>query len=143
MRAYLPADGDSDRVIEQDTRCRRCGYNLRGLARDGLCPECAAPVSVSVRQDFLCFAEPRYVGKLARGNRWIDRGLTLAVAALLLRVARCSWACFARSTCIFDDTLQTLCSRFAIPGAGGVLLFLAGVWLVTSAEPGISRRLAP
>jgi hypothetical protein len=137
--AYLGSDGDSGGVIEQDTRCRGCGYNLRGLARAGLCPECAAPVSVSVRQDFLCFAEPRYVAKLARGNRWIDRGLTLAVAALLLRVGALLLGVFALSTRIFDDTLQTLCSRFfAILVLGGVLLFLAGIWLVTSAEPGVS-----
>jgi hypothetical protein len=36
------------RPIARDIPCVSCGYDLRGLYRDGRCPECAHPVSESV-----------------------------------------------------------------------------------------------
>ena len=29
--------------------CARCGYDLRATAREGVCPECGAPVAEAVR----------------------------------------------------------------------------------------------
>src|SRR5262245_18738214 len=40
-------------TINYDLRCVRCGYNLRTLARDAVCPECALPVRDSVRSTSL------------------------------------------------------------------------------------------
>jgi hypothetical protein len=37
-------------VIATDIPCDTCGYNLRSLAPDALCPECRAPVSASLVQ---------------------------------------------------------------------------------------------
>jgi len=137
--AYVGSDSDSASVIERDTRCRRCGYNLRGLAREGLCPECAAPVSVCARQDFLCFAEPRYVAKLARGDRWISRGLTLAVVALLLLVVGFVLVIVSPPMGPMEDVIaQVWGTSYALLATCGVLIFLTGVWLITSGEPGVS-----
>jgi hypothetical protein len=36
-------------MIEHDIDCMQCGYNLRGLAGDGLCPECARSVAESIK----------------------------------------------------------------------------------------------
>jgi hypothetical protein len=36
---------DEAGVIVVDTSCRRCGYNLRGLHRDGRCPECGTAMA--------------------------------------------------------------------------------------------------
>jgi hypothetical protein len=35
-------------MLQHDIPCLRCGYNLRGLSGDGLCPECATPITASV-----------------------------------------------------------------------------------------------
>jgi hypothetical protein len=35
--------------VEGDVPCGRCGYNLRTLAVEGVCPECAALVGESLR----------------------------------------------------------------------------------------------
>src|SRR5262245_52264499 len=35
-------------LITTDLPCMRCGYNLRTLGTDALCPECATPVAQSI-----------------------------------------------------------------------------------------------
>lgn len=52
MAVTSPADGadfprvvDSDGVITIDLPCAQCEYNLRMLPVDGVCPECATPIS--------------------------------------------------------------------------------------------------
>lgn len=42
-----PRDGIHEEV-PMDVECRSCGYNLRGLAVDGPCPECGEAVSKTV-----------------------------------------------------------------------------------------------
>jgi hypothetical protein len=34
----------NDRTITYDVRCAGCGYNLRTLSADGVCPECSLPI---------------------------------------------------------------------------------------------------
>ncbi len=78
--------GDAGELLV-DTLCRQCGYNLRGLSRGGQCPECGRPIADSARRDLLCWADARYVGSLAWGNRLTGIGMTLLLAsccALLL-----------------------------------------------------------
>jgi hypothetical protein len=36
-------------TVDDDTFCVQCDYNLRGLDREGKCPECARPVADSIR----------------------------------------------------------------------------------------------
>lgn len=63
--------------VELDLPCYRCGYNVRGLAADGRCPECAAGVDETLRRDAsqraglpmpLAESDPRWVRTLARGS---------------------------------------------------------------------------
>lgn len=39
---------DAAPVIDHDLACCRCEYNLRGLASDGLCPECGSKIELSI-----------------------------------------------------------------------------------------------
>jgi len=122
--------GESARVDERgmilcDVSCRRCAYNLRGLNRDGLCPECATPVAVSMRGDLLRFSDPVWVGKLARGAHYAFWGVFVGLAA----------ACVG----------QTI-ARIGSPIGGivvvvGGLLSLYGAWLLTDPDP--SQNLQP
>jgi hypothetical protein len=41
--------------------CFRCGYDLYGRPRDGVCPECGGPVSESLRPRYLRDAGPEYL----------------------------------------------------------------------------------
>lgn len=57
----------ADGALEKDMLCSRCGYNLRGLKLEGLCPECGSPVSRSVYGNLLRYAEPDWINKLRKG----------------------------------------------------------------------------
>src|SRR5258706_15757786 len=70
---YPPAPGAGTAAglgtsgIAQDTPCRKCGYNLRGLSGDGRCPECGTSVGFSLQGDLLRFCDPSWVDTLRRG----------------------------------------------------------------------------
>ncbi|MCK4340212.1 MAG: hypothetical protein KAY37_00630 [Phycisphaerae bacterium] len=138
---------DQHGVVAGDTTCHKCGYNLRGLQREGRCPECATPIKLSIRQDFLCFAEPGYVRKLARGNRFILWGLWIVVFTWIVAVVMsllAVWFVIAGGDSTHAKVIKHV--LFALTAAGtiiGSLMFLWGLWLFTCAEPSIydtSRR---
>lgn len=128
-------------VVAIDVQCLRCGYNLRGLRGDGLCPECAAPVGRSTQGDFLRFADPGWVRRLARGSRLVVAGITTVVIAVIVAVVG------------FFGAAMLNASGGGMSGGGfgaavaiglvlAVLAWLAsmaclygGAWLLTSPDP--------
>jgi len=78
--------GTVAKVLEEDTPCRRCGYNLRGLTTTGLCPECGTAVALSLVGSLLKQADPDWVERLRFGTAlklWnIALGVVLGAAAV-------------------------------------------------------------
>jgi hypothetical protein len=66
---------DAEGRVAVDAPCVSCGYNLRTLKADALCPECAQPVSYSIQGYFLRFASPGWI-------RGLGNGLVLVIVAL-------------------------------------------------------------
>lgn len=58
-----------DGVIECDLKCRSCGYNLRGLCRAGVCPECGAAVERSLCSDLIRFSGLHLIRRMLHGVR--------------------------------------------------------------------------
>jgi hypothetical protein len=54
--------------IEVDTECTHCGYNLRGLSREGRCPECGSLIDESLHGDLLRHADPEWLDRLRFGT---------------------------------------------------------------------------
>jgi len=86
-------------LVSADVYCRRCGYNLRNLSIDALCPECATPVSQSLRGDWIGVSDSHWVSRLTAGAWFLFlAGLGLAPALLASALAghylpqRSSWA---------------------------------------------------
>lgn len=125
--------------LNQDLACRQCGYNLRGLAIAGTCPECQTPIGKSVRPDLLRFAEPRWVERLALGMTLIlvamGIGVVLSVATAL------------------SGVVLTAAGIPGIQQIWGVVLMVAGVlsgvvacagyWLLTAPDPGQPEQDRP
>ena len=63
--------------------CEVCGYDLRGLDRTGVCPECATPVANSIRTERLQFANGAWLATLHRGAKMVIAGAALAPIALV------------------------------------------------------------
>jgi hypothetical protein len=70
-------------VVRVGVECLECGYNLRGLAVEGVCPECGQEVGVTLRHPFLRRSGKEAVGKVRRGMAMAS-GAVAGVAGLPL-----------------------------------------------------------
>ena len=113
-------------MIDRDTPCRACGYNLRGLADAGRCPECGRPVAESLESAELRHSDPAWLRGMATGLTILLRAtaVNLVVAVLMLFVPS-------------ELGLDALGSAVNLL-AGAVALY--GAWLLTAPEPGDSGR---
>src|SRR5215208_971138 len=82
------ANPDQAAAADADEReCVRCGYLLRGLPDDSLCPECGANVSASAGPiDLLRDQDPAWLGRVAEGLLWQIGGNLLGLASVPLSV---------------------------------------------------------
>lgn len=67
-------------VVAEEAPCRGCGYLLRGISREGKCPECGRAVAESLGRELLRYRDPFWVHKVYRGTR------VLVVAEVLMLV---------------------------------------------------------
>ena len=74
-----------DGIVSQDFPCRKCAYNLRGLSSNGTCPECNAPVEISISGDLLRYSDPNYLESLRRGIHLIFAGIVATIVVVILR----------------------------------------------------------
>lgn len=102
--------------VRLDLRCRSCGYNLRTLARDDACPECARRADESLRDDLLIFSDRVWLLRVRRGVLLVP---ITAIAMIVLVV------------------LSGLLPNAILPGGFAVIFLCLGLaaWLVTSPEP--------
>jgi len=74
---------NADGVLIRDTPCRRCAYNLRGLSRHSLCPECGTSVEWSAHGNRLMSSDARWLDQTANALNFISLG-TYALAPLFI-----------------------------------------------------------
>ena len=130
---------DSSGCLLRDTFCRGCAYNLRGLPLTGQCPECSAPVALSIQNDLLRYSPPGWIKTLIRGTQIQAIGSIISVVTFLfIRYA------FPRSR-NGTDAYAATSINFVVH-----LLTAIGLWLLTEPEPsgtgedryGSQRRVA-
>lgn len=61
-RSRRAAPAGIEETVLAGTHCRRCRYDLRGLQRSGLCPECGFPIRLSL---------PSERSRAEQGDRWM------------------------------------------------------------------------
>jgi len=126
-------DATAGAVVDGDLPCFRCGYNVRGLASDGQCPECAASIAETLRRRAaeltgrllpLDDSDPRWVRKLAWSCALLlfgGVGIAMAHVMSILQVR------------------MPMAVQFPLFFMPYVVLAVAG-WLAGSREPGWSGR---
>ncbi len=119
--------------------CIICGYDLKGLPRDGVCPECGTPVEQSYLPDLLHNRSPQYLQQLRSGLSFVLNGILvwvfLIIASVVVAVAGLSGL-----------GIEIL---LALAGTGCSLAIMLGWWKLTTPDPGkpdasadlLSRRL--
>lgn len=114
-------NSSSVEMIARDTPCFRCGYNLRGLAVDGRCPECGVTVRLSQAGRHLAASDPRWRRRLQLGAGLHACGLI----GFLLIVLEMFYATSSLSIVIMNYMLMVVAMSLCATGA----------WLTTSREP--------
>src|SRR5258708_15193103 len=65
--------------IGSDRPCLACGYNLRGLAPGGVCPECGVPIARSLRGNLLRYSSAAYLAMLHHGTFLVQASIIIQV----------------------------------------------------------------
>jgi hypothetical protein len=111
------ATGVDDGTVDSDVHCRHCGYNLRSLRRNGRCPECGEAVGLSLRRDWLQYANLNWLWSVYFGMGLLVIG------------------CFAFSAQAFFQFLpESARSLTLILFYASQLLIATGAWVLTG-EP--------
>ena len=131
----MPADVS---YLTSDVPCHRCQYNLRGMAPDSACPECAHSVASSLA---VISTLPRWLRSAAR----LYLTALLSGAALFFLAFTVGWHSHLYSRYLFVSAFLalagTLClclsrtSRQSEPIAGAVFLALLWVCLLVLLAP--------
>lgn len=125
-----PAALDTDRRLAVDLACVNCGYNLRTLRLEGICPECGSAVADSTRH-YLRFAPWRWVESLAGGAALL---LASVVGAAL--VALLMWLVAAPRIDYAEHGSAILARSLLLAlGLVALLLVLAGLLFLTKRDP--------
>ena len=137
--------GPAAQTSLEDLLCFRCGYNLRGLAPPGCCPECGSPVTRSMQGDLLSAADPKWLARVLRGQLYIVVGCALYLSNILMAIAFEILMVIAfemASSYGFPDAylnlsgFKAMVSRILFPVS--LALVLVGVVGVTSLDPRLS-----
>ena len=79
-----PSAPAADGTVGFNVLCVRCGYNLRGLATNGMCPECAASVAESIRISRQGAVTPDAARLLADGAAWMALAAVVSMCSAML-----------------------------------------------------------
>lgn len=71
-------------VFDEDLPCLTCGYNLRGLRPDGICPECGSTIDPATYKPPLFDSDPRWRRRIARTIALLPLASVLWAAGILI-----------------------------------------------------------
>lgn len=154
LAAPTTAPHGAAEAVAGDLACTSCGYNLRTLRFDGLCPECGAAVAMSLPGPSQTDADPQWLRTIVLGLKLLGLATLLAVVQLVLLASSdpvrsphahvLAWVVFVLALTALAVSMWQLAA--AEPGsapprrvAADVLLRAAGV-LTTVALLGIALR---
>jgi hypothetical protein len=133
---------DADGHVATDISCLNCGYNLRTLSVEAVCPECAHPVRLSVSGQFLRFGAPQWVQRLSRGALLLVIAVaTLIGGSVLMPMIMGVILAVTAPLTLASPTFMPLLNigQFAF-GATVMVLAMIGLWWLTVRDPAARHR---
>ena len=122
-------------AIENDLSCMICGYNLRALPPEGLCPECGTDIARSTQGDLLKFADRNWVGSVYRGTCLLTIANGLLVICILTMIVFPFILLSGSNSTIAVTTFEIILKVCSI---AAIILMILGAWLITKQEPRVS-----
>jgi hypothetical protein len=118
-------------VVGPGVRCVRCGYELRGLRADGVCPECGGEIRRTLMGDLLMFADAGYVRTLKIGATLALAGIIAALCTVFggVGLMMLEMTGSGGQTWLFPTVL-------GVGGLGFAAFTLVGWWLLSTPDPG-------
>lgn len=141
MSAPRPSEATSPAPNDDSRRgllCVHCGYDLRGLDADAVCPECRTSIARSLQGDSLASADPAWLHRVCRGQTLIAIACVVLVLRVpLLMVAGLALPLIGRTVPWFWEVAEF------VSGIGALTCLLVGVLMVTSLDPRLSLSEQP
>jgi hypothetical protein len=136
--------------VTSDYPCRRCGTNLNGQPIAGRCPQCGAPVGVSIYGELLQYAEPGWLGRVRSGllmTLWTTIIMVAAVIAVVVvgivigmqSAMAAQRGGSGRAPGTMPTELEWLAPATAIIALIGAIFAAMGMWQATTPEPGVKE----
>lgn len=126
-------------VVDADTPCIVCSYNLRGQRRNGRCPECGTAVARTLAGNLLRFASAEYLQAIARGLQLVIWGTIAKTVLSIMGGITGAALSFMAATQGAGMTMQGVVMIGAALGGTLLTLVVVAGWLMVSIEdPGIA-----
>lgn len=123
-------------IVTFDVSCNGCGYNLLGLPRAGVCPECGRSIEQSLQGNLLENSDPEYVAKLARGLGFVLLGIPVQLFVPIIYVVGLSAGLLPSPGSLYARPLRLAWSGFMLV-TGAAILY--GWWLFTTGDPSLEH----
>lgn len=141
MFQYRPMTAPSDsplaaQYLDQDTPCRRCGYNLRGLSELGRCPECNGPVILSLLPAQLAVIDPECVERIARGCKLATWSVYVLLISFTVMIGIGVSSMFTERFAILGDRIGLV---WTFLGGACLLVSACGLWIATQPHASVSE----
>ena len=122
---------DDQGRVRIDLACRSCGYNLRGAAADGGCPECGHAVDDALQDDRPEHSNPHWLSRVTLGANLFGIAALAAVALLFLFIL--FGILFSAPQLRPIKTIFIYINLALIVAT--IMLALTGTWLITLRDP--------
>jgi hypothetical protein len=122
-----PTPARPGQKVRHDLACAACGYNLRGLAAKGLCPECATPIRHSLTHSGALSLPAETVRQIGRGGLTLQVSILAALAAGAVVALLGTVGHAAGMVLSFEGAMAIV----MLPGLG----VLAGTWMIAASPP--------
>lgn len=135
-------------LVDYDTWCVTCGYNLVRLPKNGDCPTCRTPIETTLSSNLISESSPEYVEALRKGVSLVLNSILIQVCAgvvmvgIAMAISIANGIPSAQPSTPFQPPPMPLwwTLTFGFVFLCTQAMNLTGLWLFTTHDPAFSGR---